>query len=274
MLTTEQVLERLADAGVTENIQMVRRWIRQGDLPAKAPAKRKDGYLVTEADLAAFIAKKSKKEKRSDKDYEAELLQLKAENARLRAELEKAERTNSARTIDLFNVLDRRDDEKKAVEWEKKHNKALELSKLHLNQLRAAEQEIERLKAKQQNNTDEASQLKRNDVEDLWNYAMSDFKTEPAEILSSAKESLFGILFKGADTANLQTQTFYISPFTGQRYGSHEKLVLSAIPVLIKSFKADMERERLLEEKKRGIEEADRRRQQLINEGKLPSSLA
>lgn len=155
MLTTEQVLKRLSEEGITENIQMVRRWIRQGDLPAKAPAKRKDGYLVAESDLAAFIEKKRKKPKRDSVEYEAEIQKLKeelershAENTQLREELERAEERNSVLTRDLFDALDKLENKQKegAVNWKKKYDQLLKSAREKAERLIAAEQEIHLLK--------------------------------------------------------------------------------------------------------------------------------
>lgn len=157
MLTTEQVLKRLSEEGITENIQMVRRWIRQGDLPAKAPAKRKDGYLVAESDLAAFIEKKRKKPKRTAAEYEAEIQQLKedlermmAENAQLREELERAEERNTVLTRDLFDALDKLESRQKegTVNWKRKYDEAIKHGREKTNRLIAAEQEIDILKMK------------------------------------------------------------------------------------------------------------------------------
>lgn len=157
MLTTEQVLKRLSEEGITENIQMVRRWIRQGDLPAKAPAKRKDGYLVAESDLAAFIEKKRKKPKRDSAEYEAEIQRLSAElervlaeNANLREELRRSEEREAVLTADLHDTLDKFETQKKeqTVDWKRKYDQAIKRNQEKTQRLNQALQEIDILKMK------------------------------------------------------------------------------------------------------------------------------
>ncbi|MED1791040.1 helix-turn-helix domain-containing protein, partial [Brevibacillus laterosporus] len=150
MLTTEQVLKRLSEEGITENIQMVRRWIRQGDLPATAPVKRKDGYLVSEADLNVFIESKRKNPKRTADEYEAEIQQLRgaleqsqAENVRLRNELERSEERYNVLSSDLHDALDKLADNKKdgMANWKRKYDEAIKRGREKTNMLIAAEQE-------------------------------------------------------------------------------------------------------------------------------------
>lgn len=154
MLTTEQALERLKKEGITENIQMVRRWIRNGELPANAPAKRKDGYLISESDLAAFIERKRKKPKRTAAEYEAEINQLRAElervqaeNDRLREELGRSEERNSVLTRDLFNALDKQEKDQQ-VNWKRKYDQLLKQGQEKSHKLHQAQQEIEILRMK------------------------------------------------------------------------------------------------------------------------------
>ncbi|WP_419877650.1 helix-turn-helix domain-containing protein [Brevibacillus centrosporus] len=157
MLTTEQVLEKLKVKGITENIQTVRRWIRNGELPAKVPVKRKDGYLISEADLVVFIEKKRKSPKRTAADYEAEIQQLRAdldrlqtENVYLREELQRANDREKFLSADLHNAIDKLDEQKKtsSVDWKRKYDEALKRGREKTNMLITAEQEIDILKKK------------------------------------------------------------------------------------------------------------------------------
>ncbi len=154
MLTTEQALERLKKEGITGNIQMVRRWIRNGELPANAPSKRKDGYSISETDLVAFIERKRKKPKRTAAEYEAEIDQLKAEleriqaeNDRLREELGRSEERNSVLTRDLFNALDKQEKDQQ-VNWKRKYDQLLKQGQEKSHMLHQAQQEIEILRMK------------------------------------------------------------------------------------------------------------------------------
>lgn len=157
MLTTDQVLMRLTEEGITENIQVVRRWIRNGELPATAPVKRKDGYLVSEVDLAAFIEQKRKKQKRTTDEYEVEIQQLREalkqsqeENIRLRNELDRSEERYAVLSGDLHDALDKLANNKKdgMVNWKRKYDEALKCGREKTNKLIAAEQEIDILKKK------------------------------------------------------------------------------------------------------------------------------
>ena len=57
MLNVSEVLTILEKGGLTSSMQVVLRWIRQGDLPA-VQKTRKEGYQIEQSDLADFIAKK------------------------------------------------------------------------------------------------------------------------------------------------------------------------------------------------------------------------
>lgn len=93
MLTVPEVLERLKEAGITDSIQTVRRWIRTGELKGEMPEgeirkgkKRSEGYHVRHEDLQAFIQKKKEENwlypevKRLEKEVE----QLKQDIAKLK----------------------------------------------------------------------------------------------------------------------------------------------------------------------------------------------
>lgn len=159
MLTTDQALERLKADGITENIQMVRRWIRNGELVAKAPAKRKDGYLISEADLAAFIEKKRKKPKKTAEEYEAEIQELREElkrvqneNAALASkveylkEVERGLNVDRNQLIEQLEQMEKKRNEASGVNWKRKYDQLLKKSRETLDRAIRAEQEIEFLR--------------------------------------------------------------------------------------------------------------------------------
>jgi FtsZ-binding cell division protein ZapB len=55
MYTVEEAFERLKQYGITENIEVVRRWLRQGKLRGIKPEKRRDGWRIPKENLDAFI---------------------------------------------------------------------------------------------------------------------------------------------------------------------------------------------------------------------------
>ncbi|MFD2168492.1 hypothetical protein [Tumebacillus lipolyticus] len=87
-MTVTEVLAILAQHGITDSEQTVRRWLRSGELKGTI-TKRKSGYEITDADLTAFIHSK-----RPDLALLAEIerlnalvAQLEAENCELRSKL-------------------------------------------------------------------------------------------------------------------------------------------------------------------------------------------
>jgi|GEM_PF-6521513 len=194
MLTTEQVLERLKQEGITENIQMVRRWIRNGELPAQAPSKRKDGYLVDEADLSAFIEKKRKKPNKTAEEYEAEiqglmaeLARVKEENSQLQKELEKEQNIKSAVEADLQEAFDRLEQKNNdsAVNWKRKYDQQVarskeslfEKNKLH-NEIQALRYQLDELKKK----------VNPDDIKSLVPTRLPSYKNEVVDILEGTIE--------------------------------------------------------------------------------------
>jgi hypothetical protein len=69
-MTVEQALKRLKDAGVTDSIQTVRRWLREGKIKAHRTENRKAGFVVDVEDLNRFIDERTGR----DKDIEIEQL--------------------------------------------------------------------------------------------------------------------------------------------------------------------------------------------------------
>lgn len=61
MLTVNEALEYLKKAGITDSRQVVRKWIRDGELKAIPPEKgrRKDGYRIPHDELERFIAQRN-----------------------------------------------------------------------------------------------------------------------------------------------------------------------------------------------------------------------
>ncbi|MFD2172398.1 helix-turn-helix domain-containing protein [Tumebacillus lipolyticus] len=84
-MDVKAVLQALSDKGITNSEQMVRRWIRSGELKGARSANRKAGYQVDPADLDAFIQQRS-----SSSNHEIHRLQTENEALLKRvAELER-----------------------------------------------------------------------------------------------------------------------------------------------------------------------------------------
>jgi predicted site-specific integrase-resolvase len=83
MLTVSEALERLKAAGITDSIQVLRKWIRDGELKAIPPEKgrRKDGYRIPIEELEQFIAQRN--------PLYSEVKRLREENQRLKDELKR-----------------------------------------------------------------------------------------------------------------------------------------------------------------------------------------
>lgn len=82
MITIDQALERLKEAGITDSIQMVRRWLRDGVLSGERSAYRKEGWRINSDDLERFISARM-----SPDCIRAEVEFLRAENAALKAQI-------------------------------------------------------------------------------------------------------------------------------------------------------------------------------------------
>ncbi|MEC1757396.1 DnaJ domain-containing protein [Schinkia azotoformans] len=54
-MDTQQAFEKLKQAGITDSIQTVRRWLRNGTIKASRTDNRKAGFLIDEQDLQRFI---------------------------------------------------------------------------------------------------------------------------------------------------------------------------------------------------------------------------
>ncbi|MGO4887085.1 helix-turn-helix domain-containing protein [Anaerobacillus sp. MEB173] len=74
-MNVEQALSKLKEAGVTDSIQTVRRWLREGKIKATRSEFRKAGYLIDHEDLQRFINQRTGK----DKDNEIEELRKEIE---------------------------------------------------------------------------------------------------------------------------------------------------------------------------------------------------
>lgn len=83
MLTMFEALERLKETGITESIQVLRKWIREGKIKAEKTDFRKEGYRIHEEDLEQFIEERN--------PLYREVKQLRKENADLKKALSKAE---------------------------------------------------------------------------------------------------------------------------------------------------------------------------------------
>lgn len=58
MYTVEEALKKLKQYGITDNAEVVRRWLRSGKLKGVKPEKKRDGWRIAKEDLDAFIAER------------------------------------------------------------------------------------------------------------------------------------------------------------------------------------------------------------------------
>ena len=58
-MNVDQAFEILKENRLTENIQTVRRWIRNGEIKAHITNNRKAGYIINEDDLNYFISSRN-----------------------------------------------------------------------------------------------------------------------------------------------------------------------------------------------------------------------
>lgn len=54
-MNTEEALELLKQHGITDSLQTLRRWLREGRIKAERGENRKVGYIIDEDDLMLFI---------------------------------------------------------------------------------------------------------------------------------------------------------------------------------------------------------------------------
>ncbi|RED76128.1 hypothetical protein [Cohnella phaseoli] len=65
-----------------------------------------------------------------------------------------------------------------------------------------------------------------------------------AEMIADVKNSIFRSLFpKDAEVVTIETKTQYICPFTNKRFGSIDKLVENAVPLLLRWKLAKVQRQ-------------------------------
>ncbi|RBW68196.1 helix-turn-helix domain-containing protein [Bacillus taeanensis] len=57
--TVEEAFQVLQRYGITDNIEVIRRWLRQGRLKGIPPKKRRDGWRIEEEDLRSFLISKA-----------------------------------------------------------------------------------------------------------------------------------------------------------------------------------------------------------------------
>ncbi|MBA4544613.1 helix-turn-helix domain-containing protein [Thermoactinomyces daqus] len=105
MLTVSEALERLKATGITDSIQVLRKWIRDGEITAIPPeqGRRKEGYRIEAEELERFISQRN--------PLYPEVQRLRQENDQLKAELEQLKQQ-------ISNQKDRSEDEPKEDESE------------------------------------------------------------------------------------------------------------------------------------------------------------
>lgn len=90
-MNTEQAFDKLKEAGVTDSIQTVRRWLRDGVIKATRSENRKAGYIIDQEALKEFI------NERTGRDKDEQIKELEKEVNRLKAMIQKKERGNMSK---------------------------------------------------------------------------------------------------------------------------------------------------------------------------------
>lgn len=112
-INTDQAYEMLKGAGVTDSIQTVRRWLREGKIKANRTQNRKVGFEIDKRDLQRFI------NERTGMDKDISIKNLKLENLQLK---------NIQKSImsEISGFNNRIESLNKTIELLKKENKAFE----------------------------------------------------------------------------------------------------------------------------------------------------
>ncbi|MED0758853.1 hypothetical protein P4S93_13945 [Aneurinibacillus thermoaerophilus] len=86
-MNTYEALDRLKQAGITDSIQTLRRWLRDGTIKAQRSENRKAGFEVDAEDLKRFINERTGADKDERiRQLEEEIRRLKEKNERLKAD--------------------------------------------------------------------------------------------------------------------------------------------------------------------------------------------
>jgi|SRR5699024_2470275 len=102
-MNTEEAFNQLKSADITNSIQTLRRWLREGTIKAERSENRKVGFNIDEKDLQRFINERTGR----GKDEEIKLLRKKVKN------LEK----------DIYRIEDSHEEDLKILYKQRKENK-------------------------------------------------------------------------------------------------------------------------------------------------------
>lgn len=97
MLTVNEAFELLKKEKITDSVQMLRRWLRQGVLKGHPSENRKDGWRIAKKELEQFIATRTPAPAK-------ELIALREQNKNLQAKLEILQLENKELKQQLANV--------------------------------------------------------------------------------------------------------------------------------------------------------------------------
>lgn len=129
MLTVHEAFEKLRKVGVTDSIQMVRKWIRDGEIKAIPPEKgnRKEGYRIDPLEFERFIAKRN--------PLYNENKQLKKEIEQLKKEIQQLKQLNSQKKDENNEEPNKPDEprEEQKKSTAKGTNKLKTLTQIELN---------------------------------------------------------------------------------------------------------------------------------------------
>ncbi|WP_186578066.1 hypothetical protein [Aquibacillus kalidii] len=94
-MNTNEAFEKLKEAGVTDNIQTVRRWLREGEIKATRSEYRKAGFDISYSSLISFIDKRTGMYKEiENKELSKSIDEIYEQNSELEIKIWKLEKEN------------------------------------------------------------------------------------------------------------------------------------------------------------------------------------
>lgn len=204
MLTQAEALERLKKVGITDSIQVLRRWVRDGKIKAEKSLNKKEGYRIDLADLERFIEERNPLYKEV-KQLRDEVYLLKSKIDELKKEVAKGGEVNEEKTKES-------EDEE--------------------SEPRSPTKGAKRSSTKN-------GELNRDQVFDI--FVRETKNVRDSELLGAASEELFGILFPQSlfpqfesETTELKLGSRFVCPGTGKKFVTAEGAARSYVNFLIR----------------------------------------
>jgi translation elongation factor EF-Ts len=105
-LNTYQAFDLLKEAGITDSIQTVRRWLREGKIKSTSTENRKSGFLIDVNDLKRFINERTGTNTDEVNKLKKEIELLKAENKALEHAFKTYKKINERPKEDKSKLFD------------------------------------------------------------------------------------------------------------------------------------------------------------------------